>query len=130
MLVMWEEKVDRDCSMLCSSPMSANTSPKHGHLGALDAPGMCRPAWAISVNRPTVLSVTVLPPVLGPVTTSVVKSVAQPQVDGHHLVRVDEGMAARTGCGCSPPVLSLGRTALMLPGQLRPGEDAVQLGQE
>ena len=26
MLVMWEEKVDSDCSMDCSSPMSANTS--------------------------------------------------------------------------------------------------------
>ena len=28
MLVMWEEKVDSDCSMDCSSPMSANTSSK------------------------------------------------------------------------------------------------------
>ena len=28
MFVMWLEKVDRDCSMLCSSPMSANTSSK------------------------------------------------------------------------------------------------------
>ena len=28
MLVMWDEKVDRDCSMDCSSPMSANTSSK------------------------------------------------------------------------------------------------------
>ncbi len=26
MLVMWEEKVDSDCSMDCSSPISANTS--------------------------------------------------------------------------------------------------------
>src|SRR6516225_8757379 len=34
---------------------------------------MCMPLWAIAQSRPTVFSVTVLPPVLGPVITSRLK---------------------------------------------------------
>ena len=33
MLVMWEEKVLRLCSMLCSSPISAKNLPEHGKPG-------------------------------------------------------------------------------------------------
>ena len=73
MLVIWEEKVERLCSMDCSSPMSANTS-SNTESSVPSSAGTCRPACIISVNRPTVLSVTVLPPVLGPVITREVKS--------------------------------------------------------
>ena len=39
-------------------------------VGALGA-GMCSPDWAMTASRPTVLKATVLPPVFGPVTTSI-----------------------------------------------------------
>ena len=73
MFVMWEEKVLRLCSMLCSSPMSANTlvnTPSSERSRA----GMWRPAWPIRVKSPTVFRETVFPPVLGPVMMSRSKS--------------------------------------------------------
>ena len=70
MLRMWELNVDRLCSMLCSSPMSAKMFSNTGTL-LFSAAGMKSPACAIRHSSPTVLSVTVLPPVLGPVMTSV-----------------------------------------------------------
>ncbi len=73
MLVMCAEKVDSDCSMLCSSPMSAKT-PSNTDSAAPSAAGTCSPDCAMSTSRPTVFSVTVLPPVLGPVITSTWKS--------------------------------------------------------
>ena len=66
MVVMWEEKVDRDWAMDCSSPMSASTRLKTRTVESAPA-GMCRPHWAMRVSRPMVFRVTVLPPVLGPV---------------------------------------------------------------
>ena len=73
MFTMWEEKVERDCSMLCSSPMSAriwrNTATR------LPSPaGIIRPHMAIRVSRPMVFRATVLPPVLGPVMMRVSNS--------------------------------------------------------
>ena len=59
--------------MLCSSPISANTSLnilKHEPSNA----GIWSPDCPISVKSPVVLSDTVLPPVFGPVTTSSEKS--------------------------------------------------------
>ena len=81
MLVICDEKVDRDCSIDCSSPMSANTLSNTASSVPRSA-GTCKPACAISVNRPTVFSVTVLPPVLGPVMTSVVNSAPSHMSDG------------------------------------------------
>ena len=72
MLVMWEEKVDRDWAMDCSSPMSASTRSKIRTVES-DPVGMCRPHWAMRVSRPMVFKVTVLPPVLGPVIIRVSK---------------------------------------------------------
>ena len=66
MFVIWPEKVLRLCSMLCSSPMSANTCSNTASSVPRSA-GTWSPAWAISVNSPTVFRVTVLPPVFGPV---------------------------------------------------------------
>ena len=66
---MWPENVDSDWAIDCSSPMSAKTSPKIGSR-LPDAAGTCNPAWFISASSPSVRSVTVLPPVFGPVITS------------------------------------------------------------
>ena len=66
MLLMCDEKVERFCSILCSSPISANTSSNTANFEP-SAAGMCSPAWPIRVNNPKVLRDTVLPPVLGPV---------------------------------------------------------------
>ena len=54
-------------------PMSAKMSSKTASSVPYSA-GICKPDCAISVNRPVVFSVTVLPPVFGPVIISVVKS--------------------------------------------------------
>ena len=73
MFRMCDENVESDCSIDCSSPMSASTVSKM----AMELPssaGMCRPHSAISVKSPMVFSVTVLPPVFGPVMTMVSKS--------------------------------------------------------
>ena len=67
----WPEKVDSDWAIDCSSPMSANTSRQIGSR-LPGAAGTCSPAWCIRLSRPRVRSVTVLPPVFGPVTTSAV----------------------------------------------------------
>ena len=72
-VVICPEKVDRLCSMDCSSPISANTCSNTASSVPKSA-GTCKPACAISVSRPTVFSVTVLPPVFGPVIISDVKS--------------------------------------------------------
>ena len=70
MLTIWEEKVESDCSMLCSSPISAkillNTA-----ISLLSSQGIIRPHIAIKHISPEVLSATVLPPVFGPVIISV-----------------------------------------------------------
>ena len=74
MVRMWLEKVDRLWAIDCSSPMSARMASKVD--STLPSPaGTCRPHSAISVRRPTVFNVTVLPPVLGPVIIMVSKSV-------------------------------------------------------
>ncbi len=69
MWVMCDEKVERLCSMLCSSPISAKMFSNTDTFEP-SAAGMARPDWAIRVSRPVVLSETVLPPVFGPVMTT------------------------------------------------------------
>ena len=65
------EKVESDWAIDCSSPMSAKMSRQTGSRLPGSA-GMWSPAWCIRLSRPSVRSVTVLPPVFGPVTTSAV----------------------------------------------------------
>ena len=50
--------------------MSASTSSKIGNCEPSPA-GTCKPDWAMMASRPTVFKATVLPPVLGPVTTRI-----------------------------------------------------------
>ncbi len=69
----WPENVESDCATDCSSPMSAKTSRSTGSELPASA-GTWRPAWCMRHRRPIVRSVTVLPPVFGPVTTSAVNS--------------------------------------------------------
>ena len=66
MPLMWDEKVLSDCSIDCSSPISAQISRKTAAL-LPSAAGINRPACAINCNKPTVFKVIVLPPVFGPV---------------------------------------------------------------
>ena len=65
--------MERDCSIDCSSPMSAYALSNTDISLPMSA-GMNMPLWVISTNSPTVFSVTVLPPVFGPVIISVLKS--------------------------------------------------------
>ena len=73
-----------------------------------------------------VLSVTVLPPVFGPVMMSVSKSEPSRSVDGHDLLAVDERMARphefQTGVRAD-----LRLHAVHLVRQARAGKDAVEL---
>ena len=66
---MCAENVDKDCSMLCSSPMSEKT-PSNIEIEDVFA-GINKPDAAIKTNKPTIFSVTVLPPVFGPVIKSI-----------------------------------------------------------
>src|SRR5699024_7045783 len=61
-----DEKVDRDCSIDCSSPISQNTFLNIVMIEPSKV-GINKPDCAINVIKPTVFKVTVLPPVLGPV---------------------------------------------------------------
>ena len=80
MLVMWEEKVDRRLldGLLVADVGQDRRRSNTGMAPSVGA-GMCRPHCAMRVSRPMVFSVTVLPPVLGPVMTRVSKSAAQLQ---------------------------------------------------
>ena len=73
MLVMWAEKVDRDCSMLCSSPISTKIFSKV-ETEEPGATGIRSPHMVIRLRSPRVFRVTVLPPVFGPVMTRLVNS--------------------------------------------------------
>jgi len=55
-----------DCSIDCSSPMSAKTC-RPTVSAVPNSAGTCSPAWAMRVSSPTVFSAMVFPPVFGPV---------------------------------------------------------------
>ena len=81
---MCEENVDSDCSIDCSSPISAKTLSKAA-TDELLSHGMFNPDFAISVISPTVFKLTVLPPVFGPVIISDVYSSPSSSVVGTTL---------------------------------------------
>ena len=112
MFTMWEEKVLRLCSMLCSSPMSAST--RRNTVTALPlSVGMWRPHWAMRVSRPRVFRLTVLPPVLGPVMTRVSNRSPSSRSTGTALALSSRGCRAwrrRT----APSVRISGRQAFIL----------------
>ena len=62
------------------------------------AAGISMPNWLIAASRPTVFRLTVLPPVLGPVTISTRSLAARGDGDGHHAGRrAGDGAPARGG---------------------------------
>ena len=93
-LDIWAEKVERLCSMLCSSPMSARIWLNTGRLLPSSA-GIWRPHWLIAESRPRVFMDTVLPPVLGPVMISVSKPSPSSRLMGTALAWSSSGCLAR-----------------------------------
>ena len=71
-VLMCPEKVDKLCSMLCSSPISQYTPSKIAR--SADFAGTYIPVIASKTNNPTSFKVTVFPPVLGPVIRSILSS--------------------------------------------------------
>ena len=71
-VLMCPEKVDKLCSMLCSSPISQYTPSKIAR--SADFAGTYIPVIASKTNNPTSFNVTVFPPVLGPVMRSILSS--------------------------------------------------------
>ena len=65
-LLTCPENDDRFCSKLCSSPMSASTLWKYP-ISVFSPAGIGIPDRAIKVKSPATFSVTVFPPVFGPV---------------------------------------------------------------
>ena len=92
--------------------MSASTSSKIGNCEPSPA-GTCKPDWAIKASRPTVFKATVLPPVLGPVTTRIRNRTPRLRSIG---TTVRSGAGSATGGTVSEPRLHAGRAS---PG-LRP----------
>ena len=93
-LLIWAEKVERFCSMLCSSPISARIWLNTGRLLPSSA-GICNPHWFMAASRPMVFMDTVLPPVLGPVITRVSKLSPSSRLMGTALLWSSKGCRAR-----------------------------------
>ena len=62
----WAENVLRLSAIDCASPMSARIWSNHGNSAS--SAGIGTPACAMAESTPSVLSTTVLPPALGPLT--------------------------------------------------------------
>lgn len=113
--VMWLEKVDRLCSMDCSSPMSAYISLKT----ARRLPGsarMGRPDWAIRWVNPRVLSKMVFPARIGTSDDNGLELTAKADIIGDRVI--DEGMAD----------IEKGNVLLIRQGQGRPPHAGGQRG--
>ena len=116
--------------MLCSSPMSAKT--RRRRWSASPRRRQVHPACAISASSPTVLSATVLPPVLGPVINST--SVGAPlDRDGRDIAfeqRVAGLEQPRTDGAVRQVAVLRGRCAAGLPARRRHlvGEDVPSPG--
>ena len=109
---IWDENVDNDCSMLCSSPTSTSTW-SNIDISLPSDTGISNPHMLMSVRRPTVFKATVFPPVFGPVTTRVSKSIPSSTSIGTTLSFLISGCLAL----CSfifPEVFILGSVACIL----------------
>ena len=107
---MWPEKVDRLCSMLCSSPMSTRIS-SYTHTSLDSCAGRRYPKRAIVHKSPAVFSVTVLPPVFGPVITSVSYSPPSAMSTGTTASGAISGWRARAPAKKPQPSRTCGRMA-------------------
>ena len=80
-LVIWEEKVEKDSSMLCPSPISVQTESKMGRIDSSSA-GMKDEIWLRRTHRARVFMVTVFPPALAPLRTSTLVPSSRSTVTG------------------------------------------------
>ena len=77
---MCAENVDSSASIDCASPISARNAVNTGKLAASAGTGI--PACAIIASSAVVFSVTVLPPVFGPLIISCRASAVSSSVSG------------------------------------------------
>ena len=92
MLRICPEKVDSDCSMDCSSPISAKTL--WNTLNAEpERAGMCRPDCAISTSRPTVFSVDRLAARVRAGDDHREGLLIQHHIDRHNRLRIEQRVA-------------------------------------
>ena len=110
--VIWDENVESDCSILCSSPISARTLSKTD-TRLLSETGSISPHSAIKVNKPIVLIETVLPPVFAPVITRESKSIPNEISTGTTDFASIKGWRAFFK-SISPSLLRTGRLAFIL----------------
>ena len=94
MLVMWLEKVDRLCSMLCSSPMSANTCWNTASSVLQLRAGPCKPALGHEGKQAHGFQGHRLAAGVGAGDNQRGELPAHPQIGGHHHRPVNEGMPA------------------------------------
>ena len=113
----------RQCPPAPASKMGNSASPH----------GTGNPACAISVSRPTVFSATVLPPVFGPLMSSVRQAASSSQADRHHafLLAPQDILEQRMPRILNQQAARIARTetrpdAVELCGKLRFGENQVQ----
>ena len=92
MFLMCPEKVESDCSMDCSSPISANRLLKMLKEEPERA-GMCSPDWAISAISPTVFKRDGFAAGVRPGDDHPEGLLIQVDVDRHHGRRVEQGVA-------------------------------------
>ena len=92
MLVMWAEKVERDCSMDCSSPISANTA-ENTDRGAAVVRRRHQPAHRHQSEQADGFQGDGFAAGVGPGDDQGVEGGAELHVDGDHLLRIDQRMA-------------------------------------
>src|SRR5712692_240816 len=100
---MCDENVERSAAMDCSSPISTSTRSNSGSSARSAATGM--PDCAASAASPTVLSATVLPPVLGPLITSTVSSPPSSSVIGTTARPSRRSLSSSTGWRAASSVI-------------------------
>ena len=116
MTFMCPEKVLRFWDRLCSSPMSAKIrSNTLNRLSPETGTGI--PDCTIIVSRPSVFRATVLPPVFGPVMTSVVDGPPIRISMGTHSI---PGSRTRCGCLASESIVSSSSRPGMRPSSFTP----------
>ena len=99
------EKVERLSEIDCSSPTSAKKESKTGRRVPGPAGGIT-PDWASAATSPTDLRKTVLPPVLGPVTTTT------PSPSPSSMSKGTASMPAATSSGWRPPRMRSGPSVI------------------
>ena len=107
MLVIWEEKVLRICSILCSSPMSANTSSKTASSELSSGRNM-KAGLSHQGKKAHGFQGNSFTAGVGAGDDQQVEVFAQPDGDGNDLLRIQQGMAAFLDVDASVLSLNIG----------------------